>query len=135
MQKSGFLSTRLLSNQSLTKIESKPISDVKAKPETIEKLSSLIRTRKANTATIPITKALPSVHARETLIQTRTNCVSVTVTPESRGRGSLVVNTSDSGSRGRGLESHSGRRVVSLSKTYLPPPPPPQKKKKKKKYW
>ena len=37
------------------------------------------------------------------------------------GRGGLVVNTSDSGSRGRGFEPHSGRRVVSLSKTYLPP--------------
>ena len=37
------------------------------------------------------------------------------------GGGGLVVNTSDSGSRGRGFESHSGRRVVSLSKTYLPP--------------
>ena len=41
------------------------------------------------------------------------------------GRGGLVVNTSDSGSRGRGFEPHSGRCVVSLSKTYLPP----------KKYW
>ena len=39
--------------------------------------------------------------------------------------GGLVVNTSDSGSRGRGFETNSGRRVVSLSKTYLPP----------KKYW
>ena len=39
------------------------------------------------------------------------------------GRGGLVVNTSDSGSRGRGFEPHSGRCVVSLSKTYLPPPP------------
>ena len=38
-----------------------------------------------------------------------------------RERGGLVVNTSDSGSRGRGFEPHSGRRVVSLSKTYLPP--------------
>ena len=37
-----------------------------------------------------------------------------------RGRGGLVVNTSDSGSRGRGFEPHLGRRVVSLSKTYLP---------------
>ena len=37
------------------------------------------------------------------------------------GRGGLVVNTSDSGSRGRGFEPQSGRRVVSLSKTYLPP--------------
>ena len=37
------------------------------------------------------------------------------------GRGGLVVNTLDSGSRGRGFEHHSGRRVVSLSKTYLPP--------------
>ena len=35
-------------------------------------------------------------------------------------RGGLVVNTTDSGSRGRGFEPHSGRRVVSLSKTYLP---------------
>ena len=42
-----------------------------------------------------------------------------------RGRNGLVVNTSDSGSRGRGFETHSGRHVVSLSKTYLPPPPPP----------
>ena len=41
------------------------------------------------------------------------------------GRGELVVNTSDSVSRGRGFEPHSGRRVVSLNKTYLPP----------KKYW
>ena len=32
-----------------------------------------------------------------------------------------MVNTSDSGSRGRWFEPHSGRRVVSLSKTYLPP--------------
>ena len=32
-----------------------------------------------------------------------------------------MVNTSDSGFRGRGFEPHSGRRVVSLSKTYLPP--------------
>ena len=32
-----------------------------------------------------------------------------------------MVNTSYSGSRGRGFESHSGRRVVSLSKTYLLP--------------
>ena len=31
-----------------------------------------------------------------------------------------MVNTLDSGSRGRGFESHSGCRVVSLSKTYLP---------------
>ena len=45
-------------------------------------------------------------------------------------RGGQVVNTSDSGSRGWGFEPHSGRRVVSLSKTYSPPP---QKKKKKKK--
>ena len=30
-----------------------------------------------------------------------------------------MVNTSDSGSKGRGFEPHSGRRVVSLSKTYL----------------
>ena len=37
------------------------------------------------------------------------------------GRGGLVVNTSDSGSRGWGFEPHSGRCVVSLSKTYLPP--------------
>ena len=35
------------------------------------------------------------------------------------GRGGLVVNTSDFGSRGRGFEPHSGRRVVSLNKTYL----------------
>ena len=32
-----------------------------------------------------------------------------------------MVNTSDSGSRGREFEPHSGRRVVSLNKTYLPP--------------
>ena len=32
-----------------------------------------------------------------------------------------MVNTSDSGSRGRGFEPHPGRRVVSLSKIYLPP--------------
>ena len=32
-----------------------------------------------------------------------------------------MVNTSDPGSSGRGFEPHSGRRVVSLSKTYLPP--------------
>ena len=38
-----------------------------------------------------------------------------------RGRGGLVVNTSDSGSRGRGFKPHSGHCVVSLSKTYLPP--------------
>ena len=41
--------------------------------------------------------------------------------PDIWGRGGLVVNTSDSGSRGWGFEPHSGRRVVSLSKTYLPP--------------
>ena len=34
-----------------------------------------------------------------------------------------MVNTSDSGSRSRGFEPHSGSHVVSLSKTYLPPPP------------
>ena len=34
-----------------------------------------------------------------------------------------MVNTSDSGSRGREFEPHLCRRVVSLSKTYLPPPP------------
>ena len=49
-----------------------------------------------------------------------------------KGRGGLVVNTWYSGSRGQGFEPHWGRRVVSLSKTYLPPPPPPQKKKEKK---
>ena len=32
-----------------------------------------------------------------------------------------MVNTSDSGSRGRGFEPHLGRSVVSLSKTYVPP--------------
>ena len=37
-----------------------------------------------------------------------------------RGSGGLVVNTSDFGSRGRGLEPHSGSRVVFLSKKYLP---------------
>ena len=36
------------------------------------------------------------------------------------GRGGLVVNTSDSGSIGRGCEPHLGCRVVSLSKIYLP---------------
>ena len=35
--------------------------------------------------------------------------------------GGAVDNTSDSGSRGWGFEPHSGRRVVFLSKTYLPP--------------
>ena len=40
-------------------------------------------------------------------------------TNRSWGRGDLVVNTSDSGTRGRGFEPHSGRRVVSLSKTPL----------------
>ena len=45
----------------------------------------------------------------------------------------LVVNTSDSGSRGRGFEPHSGCRVVSLSKTYLPPPPKKKNKKKQQK--
>ena len=34
-------------------------------------------------------------------------------------RGGLVVRASDSGARGRGLDPHSGRRVVSLSKTDL----------------
>ena len=42
-----------------------------------------------------------------------------------RGRGGLVVNTSDSGSRGRDFETHSCRPVMSLTKTYLTP----------KKYW
>ena len=37
------------------------------------------------------------------------------------GYGGLVVNTSDSRSRGLGFEPHSGRLVMSLSKTYLPP--------------
>ena len=41
--------------------------------------------------------------------------------PVNGGRCGLVVNTSDSGSRGRGFEPHSGRCVVSLCKTYLPP--------------
>ena len=55
-------------------------------------------------------------------------------------RGGQVVNTSDSGSRGWGFELHSGRRVVSLSKTYSPPPPQKKKeekkrRKKKEKYW
>ena len=37
-------------------------------------------------------------------------------------RGGLVVNASDSGSRGRGFEPHSGQnRVVSLSKAHLLP--------------
>ena len=40
--------------------------------------------------------------------------------PFQRRRCGLVVNTSDSGSRGPGFEPHSGRRVVFLSKTYLP---------------
>ena len=31
-----------------------------------------------------------------------------------------MVDTAESGSRGRGFEPHSCRRVVSLSKTYLP---------------
>ena len=43
------------------------------------------------------------------------------VTENGVGRSGLVVNTLDSGSRGRGFEPHSCRRVVSLSKTYLPP--------------
>ena len=46
--------------------------------------------------------------------------------PVDLGRGGLVFNTSDPGSRGRGFEPHSGRRVVSLSKTYLPPAPSPK---------
>ena len=37
----------------------------------------------------------------------------------------LSGRASDSGASGRGLDSHSGRRVVSLSKIHLPP----------KKYW
>ena len=37
------------------------------------------------------------------------------------GPGGMVVNTLDCGSRGGGFESHWGRRVLSLSKTYLPP--------------
>ena len=36
-----------------------------------------------------------------------------------------IGRASDSGARGRGFDPHSGRRVVSLSKIYLPP----------KKYW
>ena len=35
------------------------------------------------------------------------------------------VRASDSGARGRGFDTHSGHRVVSLSKVHLPP----------KKYW
>ena len=38
-----------------------------------------------------------------------------------------MVNTSDSESRGRGFEPHTGCRVVFLAKTYSPPPPPKQK--------
>ena len=34
------------------------------------------------------------------------------------GRDDLVVKASDSGSRGRGFDSHAGRRVVSSSKTH-----------------
>ena len=37
------------------------------------------------------------------------------------GPGGHVVNTSDSEYRGRWFEPHSGCRVLSLSKTYLPP--------------
>ena len=44
-----------------------------------------------------------------------------------------MVNTSDTGSRSRGCEPHSGSHVVSLSKTYLPPPPKKKKKKERKK--
>ena len=36
-------------------------------------------------------------------------------------RADLVVNASDSGSRGRGFMPHSGNRVVSLSKAHLLP--------------
>ena len=35
-------------------------------------------------------------------------------------RGGMVVNTADYGSRCRGFEPHSGCRVVSPSKTFLP---------------
>ena len=38
-----------------------------------------------------------------------------------RGRDGLGVNTADSVFRGRGIKPHWGRRVMSLSKTYLPP--------------
>ena len=38
-----------------------------------------------------------------------------------RERGGLVVNASDSGSRGRGFEPHSGQTVLSLSKACLLP--------------
>ena len=49
-------------------------------------------------------------------------CCDIIVSLEQVGkRGGLVVNASDSGSRGRRFEPHSGRRVVSLSKTYLLP--------------
>ena len=34
-----------------------------------------------------------------------------------------MVHTSDFGSRGRGFEPHSGRRLMSLSQKCLPPPP------------
>ena len=44
-----------------------------------------------------------------------------------------MVNTLDSGSRGRGFETHLGRPLVYFSKTNLPPPPKKKKKKKKKK--
>ena len=46
------------------------------------------------------------------------------IKPLTEGRGGLVVNTSDYGSRSRGFESPSGSHVVYLSKTYLPPPTP-----------
>ena len=47
-------------------------------------------------------------------------CIRVLHPTNIGGPGGLVVNTSDSGSRGRWFEPDSGRRVLSLSKTYLP---------------
>ena len=45
----------------------------------------------------------------------------------------LVVNASDSGSRGRGFELHSGQTVLCPGARRIYPPPQKKKKKKKKK--
>ena len=56
-----------------------------------------------------------SSHCREMLPM---QCKTMLTECWHTARGGLVVNT---GFRGRGFEPHSGRRVVSLNKTYLPP--------------
>ena len=53
---------------------------------------------------------------------THMQCIGkVSITDFSGGRVGLVFRASDSSARGRGFDSQSGRRVVSLSKTHFTP--------------